>query len=1051
MKPIQLILSAFGSYAGKECISFADVQQGIFLITGDTGSGKTTIFDAITYALYDQTSGGKRDGNMMRSQYASQDTETYVSFTFSYRNEIYTIRRNPEYYRTGKRKNADGTLKLVRELAKVELTLPDGSVYIGKKRETDKKIEEIIGLDAGQFTQIAMIAQGDFLKLLHAESKERKIIFSKIFNTKVYWHIQETLKAKTKELCAQLEDNLKESRREIASVECLPDSPYTEHWETLRSLKSPVLDQVLDVLNNILAEGKEREKTALNAVKANQTKADQLNGKLKQAETIHVLFAALETAKTEEVRLLEQSEQFNQLRSNIALLQRCRSVMPYEQQYLEKKKALHHSTEKLQILQNWLDANQTTLQSLQNEYEKQEAIQKKQEAGLQSTLARITDILPQYELLAQYSEQLQSASAQKNILDEKSVELAAALLSQSEELERLHQTLSAQKDCRLELERTQAKSNSLLERKTALRDMQCKISHLQLLRKKQSEGYRQLQDASQLCRKLHNDYETCHDAFFAEQAGILAKNLSDGDPCPVCGSVTHPHKKELTQDAPTQSSVTKAKKNYEKAEKEREEIAGEFQRILQSLEYETAFISTLGRQLVDTGFQPEDHDFAKIPALLFDCEKESKQQIKLLEQCEMRVTQHDQTALLIQKKEKLLDELRLQKESFSRELQTVSIQCKELEASCSLLQKSLPYSSRQEADEALRSAKSALAELKNAVVKARTAYQNASHEMAQKKGEARNEEETRNIAQKTLILSEIQYQKALAEHGFIEEALYLKYKDMLSSLPELEAKLRHYEESCIKAAESIRTLKAQTTGKKPPSLDLLKTELNELMALSKSLQDDYMYLHSLNRKNLDAAKRLITVNQAQGALQSEYMILNNLNQTANGSLSQTVKLDFETYVQRQYFKQIIRAANRRLVQMTSNQFLLQCRDLKDLGTQGQVGLDLDIYNLVTDSTRDVKTLSGGESFLASLCMALGLADIIQNAAGAIRLDTMFIDEGFGSLDDDARAQAIFILNELADQKRLVGIISHVNELKEQIDRKLVVTKSERGSTVRWNY
>ena len=222
MRPIRLEMSAFGSYAEKTVIDFSKIANGLFLITGDTGAGKTTIFDAITYALYGQTSGGKRDGNMMRSQYASEDCETYVEFVFQYRNENYTIRRNPEYMRVGKRKNADGSLKYVKEAPKVELMMPDGMVFTGKKKETDLKITEIMGMDAEQFTQIAMIAQGDFLKLLHAESKERRKIFSRIFQTRYYYQIQESLKKQALDLYYKLQAGIDEYRKEMGRAE-LPD------------------------------------------------------------------------------------------------------------------------------------------------------------------------------------------------------------------------------------------------------------------------------------------------------------------------------------------------------------------------------------------------------------------------------------------------------------------------------------------------------------------------------------------------------------------------------------------------------------------------------------------------------------------------------------------------------------------------------------------------------------------------------------------------------------------------------------------------------------
>ena len=215
MRPIKLTMSAFGSYSGMETIDFTKIQGGLFLVTGDTGAGKTTIFDAVTYALYDRTSGGRRDGNMMRSQYADDEAETFVEYTFAYRDGQYTIRRNPEYMRAGKRKNADGKIRLVKETSKVSLIMPDGKEFQGKKREVDQKIEQIIGLDAGQFTQIAMIAQGDFLRLLHAESKERKKIFSKIFQTQIYRDVQEQLKEQGKALYIQLKENEADIRREM--------------------------------------------------------------------------------------------------------------------------------------------------------------------------------------------------------------------------------------------------------------------------------------------------------------------------------------------------------------------------------------------------------------------------------------------------------------------------------------------------------------------------------------------------------------------------------------------------------------------------------------------------------------------------------------------------------------------------------------------------------------------------------------------------------------------------------------------------------------------
>ena len=256
MKPVRLVMSAFGSYAGEEVIDFANQSRGVFLITGDTGAGKTTIFDAITYALYDQTSGGKREGDMMRSQYAEPGTPTYVELTFAYRGEEYTVRRNPNYRRTSRRKNKEGNYTLTTEAAAVSLKMPDGREFPGKIREINEKIVEILGVGASQFKQIAMIAQGEFLKLLLASSKERKEIFAKIFDTDSYAYLQIKLREQSKALYGQLEDNRKLCGHEIQGVRCLPESRYFPEWQESVRQQETNPRKVQEILQHLLEEGR---------------------------------------------------------------------------------------------------------------------------------------------------------------------------------------------------------------------------------------------------------------------------------------------------------------------------------------------------------------------------------------------------------------------------------------------------------------------------------------------------------------------------------------------------------------------------------------------------------------------------------------------------------------------------------------------------------------------------------------------------------------------------------------------------------------------------
>ena len=374
MKPLYLIMSAFGSYAGTEKIDFTGLQHGLFLITGDTGAGKTTIFDAITYALYDRTSGGKRDGNMMRSQYASEETDTYVEFSFAYGENVYTVRRNPEYLRLGKRKYADGSPRFVKETSKVSLILPEGKEFKGKKKETDKKIEEIIGLDVNQFTQIAMIAQGDFLKLLHAESKERKRIFSQIFQTKLYWQMQEELKERTKRLYILLEENLRECQREMDRIEGIPSSEYEKAWKDMKALELPPMQEVLVLASDIIIEGRQWEKDAQYLVNEQQKQLDDLNLKIQVQEETNAIFINLEKEKQNLENLFEKKEEMETKTARRADALRAEKVLAVQKPYLQSCKDLERTEQSIEKARQWLVQQAEILKQqtvLSGEYKRQ--------------------------------------------------------------------------------------------------------------------------------------------------------------------------------------------------------------------------------------------------------------------------------------------------------------------------------------------------------------------------------------------------------------------------------------------------------------------------------------------------------------------------------------------------------------------------------------------------------------------------------------------------------------------------------------------------------
>lgn len=825
MRPIRLTMSAFGSYAEEEVIDFSKVEQGIFLITGDTGSGKTTIFDGIVYALYDRTSGGVRDGNMMRSAYADLRTPTFVELVFACRGEHFRIVRNPDYERESLRKDKDGNPKKTQEKSKVELYLPDGSLFHGNKKQVNQKIEELLGMDARQFMQMAMIAQGDFLKLIHAKSEERREIFSKLFDTGIYGKVQEELRRQEKECFVRVKEKENACLEQIGRIIC-PE----EDAKLLSDLKNALdVEAAITLLDRLGAAGKQEEEI--------------LGKQRKELE--------------EEISLVKKAEE---------LLEQVQTT-----------------GEKLRKYHDWLSDN-----------------------------------LPKEKLYK-----------------EKEAQAACALEKKSEE-QRLFESAFSRK-----LEEFQKKSRELLEERATLNGLKKLWDGMTYRQSVQKERALAWKESNALYQKNRMLYEEMYETFLLAQAGILAENLKDGEPCPVCGSTSHPDRAILSESAPDQERVKTARTEVQREEKNREKSQAAFQEAVKEYQSCLGSLNQEGKRLFGDIFDADSDIWRqnsldavkKSEADFYDCERAHKVYQKQGEE-KRRALEKE---LEICKKEELQSKHAL--ENFIRQTERVQGEKQALEAQLS--------------------------------------------------------------------------------------GLTAAWKEKNSAFGELTPEL--LKEQLQSSRERLADLKVRAE------------------AAEKSFRECYVRNHS----NEKTGEVLREYQKEYLNLKEEYALIRHLSQTAGGSLAGSARLDFESYVQRQYFEKIIQKANQRLLQMSSGQFLLKSRKLEDLKKVGKVGLDLDIYSLVTESDRDIKTLSGGESFMAALCMALGMADVIQDSSGAIRLDTMFIDEGFGSLDERAREQAIQVLYRLAGENRLIGIISHVTELKEQIEPKLVVKKGKRGSHVTW--
>lgn len=928
MKPLKLTMSAFGSYAGKNVIDFTGQQQGIFLITGDTGAGKTTIFDAITYALYNQTSGGERNGNMMRSQYAQPETETYVELEFLYRGQTYRVRRNPDYKITKTLKN--GKIREQKVPHSVELTLPDGTVFPEKKNATDAKIIEILGLTADQFSQIVMIAQGDFLKLLYTKSDERKMIFSKLFRTDIYWKIQENLRRKSMEMDERIQENDRAFEQEKSRIILLPESEELP------------LDELVERL-------RERLKDALKEQNLRRANVEELNKKITKYEEINKLFVSLEKIRQNGKELEARQAESKERRQQIENARKADKVLVAEQQNLRQQQEVEQSVQAIAKMEETLTNNQEMFETLKTQLQEVEAKQKREAADIQKKMLALEQSFPSYEALQNARSEEQQA---KKVW---------------EDLGKISEESFHKKKAGIAALKEQQKRQEQVVEQTKKNWEQTSLS------------------ASESAKH----YEHMYEAFLKEQAGILAENLSAGCPCPVCGSTVHPDPAKLSDHAVTELEVEQAKKTRAAAEEKRD------------LAYAAFEAEKTEKQKLAQAVEKEEADFVLAQTIAKQQRKEAEQNYVSLQ--------------------KIAEQIR----------------------------EKLVYPSLAEAKKQYAAMQKALEAAEQEIAKKRQKVSELAEAMNTLKGQKLAEEENQKTAKKLAVKTEKEYAKLLEKSGFVSEETY-----HLAILPErsrskLEREEKEYESQCLRQQSEQKLLEKQVSGKTYTDTTELNEQLKAEKQALKEAEKTYMELHTAYENDRSVLQNCAVYLEKGKKLESEDQVIKSLSKTANGRLSGSAKIDFETYIQRQYFKQIIHEANKRLLTMSNHQFILKLKEEANTGRKTNEGLDLSVYSLVTDSERDVKTLSGGESFLAALAMALGLSDIVERSAGAIHPDMMFIDEGFGSLDAQSRQQAIEVLGELAGDSRMVGIISHVTELKEQIDRKLVVSRTDKGSRAVW--
>jgi len=1068
MRPLKLKMQAFGSYGRETVIDFTKPEQNLFLITGDTGAGKTTIFDAIVFALYGEASStsNKKEGVVLQSQYAELNIEPYVEMEFMEGEERYTVRRVPRHLKTVTRGAAKG--KGTREITgSVTLFMPDGTEYPSK--ETNAKLQEITGLTKSQFMQVAMIAQGEFMELLRAKSDDKKKIFRKLFNTEMY-----------EQIVNELGNRKRNMEREIAVIRtrCQSETARIKFFGDKAEEKNPGDDEI-SLCEKRLEELKKRVSDGEIVVMPELTEVLErylviLDNQLKKAQKLYEDAAEIRDKKRD---IYIEAQQLQSL--FIQRKQTEEELEEYRKQSfeMENKEKLAGSVSDAWEIKTFYDfwkagqedaervrtAFETQTERLPGLMEEEEGMiqeEQKKQKELETVQEEYTRTLEKAEkaiqLFGQIKETKKKMDMGKELLekarikeeaDKKAFEVLEnrekALRDRSEQLADAGEKLAVCQSQMKEINGMTADLKALFSIYKEQKTYEKKIEELKEKYKEARASY----------EKKHGEHEKKRQNFLDAQAGFLASELMEGMPCPVCGSIEHPRscvmKKEHSEF--TREGMDLLEKETEKLRAEQENLSAEVKsntdlRDVKKQDFDESFNRLKNRMRENIPALPEEFSPGQGQELI-------RQWMKEVQENGIKYQRDWEELQSVQKQMKDLEEekpaVRKQMEISAEQVREARIAYESAKAEF----QSYSFSSDFESEEAAKKAEAEAARKKERF----TEDYNTARAAREKAGTERSNTETlikKYRAELPTAEAEEEKRKknyeSMAEGKEMAESQWKSLTDIYEKqmTEQLRKEVQVFREGKKAAEGKAQSLTAAIGNRKPPVMADIQKETEDAEHRLKSAESLRDQIRSVYKDNKEADHILSPMLQERQKLVEEHGRIDHLYRLVSGNVSGS-RMDLETYVQRYYLEKILYAANRRFRDMSAGQFELRMYNLEKAGEGKNRGLDLMVYSAVTGKEREVRTLSGGESFMAALALALGMADQIQESSAAINLDMMFIDEGFGSLDEHSRNQAVKVLLEMAEGSKLIGIISHVTELKQEIEDQLIVIKDESGSHVKW--
>lgn len=1068
MRPLKLKMQAFGSYGRETVIDFTKPEQNLFLITGDTGAGKTTIFDAIVFALYGEASStsNKKEGVVLQSQYAELNIEPYVEMEFMEGEERYTVRRVPRHLKTVTRGAAKG--KGTREITgSVTLFMPDGTEYPSK--ETNAKLQEITGLTKSQFMQVAMIAQGEFMELLRAKSDDKKKIFRKLFNTEMY-----------EQIVNELGNRKRNMEREIAVIRtrCQSETARIKFFGDKAEEKNPGDDEI-SLCEKRLEELKKRVSDGEIVVMPELTEVLErylviLDNQLKKAQKLYEDAAEIRDKKRD---IYIEAQQLQSL--FIQRKQTEEELEEYRKQSfeMENKEKLAGSVSDAWEIKTFYDfwkagqedaervrtAFETQTERLPGLMEEEEGMiqeEQKKQKELETVQEEYTRTLEKAEkaiqLFGQIKETKKKMDMGKELLekarikeeaDKKAFEVLEnrekALRDRSEQLADAGEKLAV---CQSQMKEINGMTADLKALSSIYKEQKTYEKKIEELKEKYKE-------ARASYEKKHGEHEKKRQNFLDAQAGFLASELMEGMPCPVCGSIEHPRpcvmKKEHSEF--TREGMDLLEKETEKLRAEQENLSAEVKsntdlRDVKKQDFDESFNRLKNRMRENIPVLPEEFSPGQGQELI-------RQWMKEVQENGIKYQRDWEELQSVQKQMKDLEEekpaVRKQMEISAEQVREARIAYESAKAEF----QSYSFSSDFESEEAAKKAEAEAARKKERF----TEDYNTARAAREKAGTERSNTETlikKYRAELPTAEAEEEKRKknyeSMAEGKEMAESQWKSLTDIYEKqmTEQLRKEVQVFREGKKAAEGKAQSLTAAIGNRKPPVMADIQKETEDAEHRLKSAESLRDQIRSVYKDNKEADHILSPMLQERQKLVEEHGRIDHLYRLVSGNVSGS-RMDLETYVQRYYLEKILYAANRRFRDMSAGQFELRMYNLEKAGEGKNRGLDLMVYSAVTGKEREVRTLSGGESFMAALALALGMADQIQESSAAINLDMMFIDEGFGSLDEHSRNQAVKVLLEMAEGSKLIGIISHVTELKQEIEDQLIVIKDESGSHVKW--